>query len=126
MSRLDREARWRTQMAWPEAQAALEAFVRKEGMKVEERAEGRLTLYQGSQWKMRLLGGWFINPRNIPKRVTVTLTPDDGHVYVLMEMSEAVGIGLLDPLFKERITQGFQQLELALAQHLPQHLPAYE
>lgn len=121
MSRLDRETRWQSHIPLADALTAAEAFATDEGMQVEDRGPGRLVLYQGSQWKMRLLGGWFVSPRTIPKRLVLTLEPCEVGVAVRMELSEAVGFGILDDLFKQRINQSFDLLQAALAQRLPPH-----
>lgn len=52
--------------------------------KVEGRERDRLEARQGSQATMRLLGGWFVNPTKLPKRLAaeraeggMTITIDD-------------------------------------------------
>lgn len=122
MSRLARDVRWQSRIPLADALTAAEAFAAVEGMKVEDHGPGRLVLYQGSKWKMRLLGGWFVSPHAIPKRLILTLERCEVGVAVRMELSEAVGFGILDDLFKQRINQSFDLLQSVLAQRLPPHL----
>lgn len=94
----------------PAATDAVADELRQQGWKVEEVGSG-LTAQQGSQLRMRALGGWFVKAAHLPKKLSAE--PDGGGTSIRVE--DTFGVGLSDPRMKKRYAKAFQELESSLA-----------
>lgn len=77
-------------------------FLLDEGMEIVDEEPDRVEVRQGSQMRTRILGGWFVSPRTIPKRATVSLHQTADGVRIEASIEESMGFGLLDPIFKRK------------------------
>lgn len=78
---------------------------------------------QGSEAAMRILGGWFIAPRVLPKAVRVELRAIEGGIHVAASVRETFGFGFLDRRTKRKYEEYFQLWMAALRKVLPAALP---
>lgn len=62
--------------------------------KVEDDQPGALTVYTGSQAKMRLLGGAFIAASSLPTRTTLAIAPSGSGSEVTVTTHDSVGFGV--------------------------------
>lgn len=62
--------------------------------KIEGDEPNRLTVYTGSQVKMRLLGGAFIAESSLPTRTTIELAPSGSGTSVSITSQDSVGLGV--------------------------------
>lgn len=97
-----------TVAAAPEAvRTALAAALRAQGHEVTDAPDGTLAFRGGSQLVTRLLGGWFIPPKYLPRRGSVAVRPDVAGAAVQARFEEDLGFGLLDPIFREKYERSF-------------------
>jgi hypothetical protein len=82
--------------------------------KIEEDAPGRLTVYSGSQVKMRLIGGAFVAGSTLPTRTTLELTPSGAGTDVKVMAEDSVKVGIKTGMkgkyqkWTEQITAGLR------------------
>jgi hypothetical protein len=69
-------------------------------MEVVEELDGKIEVYQGSQMRTRLLGGWFVNARHLPKKAWIRLSATDEGIRVKATIEESLGFGIMDPLLE--------------------------
>ena len=79
------------------------------GWEVEHIGNG-LAATQGSQVQMRVLGGWFVNPKKLPKRVTAE--PENTGSAVTGE--DTMGVGIMDAKLEAKYQKAFAELERSL------------
>lgn len=82
-------------------------FLAERGMEVVEDRDGEIEATQGSQLRTRLLGGWFVNARHLPKRARITYRPTEDGVRVKATIEETLGFGLMDPLLEKKYEDWF-------------------
>jgi hypothetical protein len=85
----------------------LKAFLAQKQMTVVQ-LEPALEVTQGSQLVTRLLGGWFVNPKQLPRRAEIRLSPAEGGARVEVLIEETLGFGYLDGNMKARYESYFQ------------------
>ncbi|MEQ8789214.1 MAG: hypothetical protein RIC55_23070 [Pirellulaceae bacterium] len=119
MARAELESRWITRCNTDEIARFLERFCGRHRVKVVGRREGELVGKQGSQWKTRLLGGWFVNPADFPKRITIHYQPRGADCEVHVRMEETMGLGILDAHFKGRYESYFNEWMEQLQYSIP-------
>jgi hypothetical protein len=91
--------------------AAIDEVLNRHGLAIQSRGEGALRVSGGSGIKMRLLGGWFVNPRTLPKVGTITrVGADSGQLEVTMHLEESMGFGVLDRKLARRYGEAFEQV----------------
>jgi hypothetical protein len=82
--------------------------------KIEGDEPNRLTVYTGSQAKMRLIGGAFIADSSLPTRTTIELTPSGTGTSVSVTAQDSVGLGVKTGMkgkyerWTEQITAGLR------------------
>ena len=122
MSRAELRNEWLTNISLEEGKTIAELFCNQNGMRIDYvnyTEVLNIVASQGSQWKTRLLGGWFINPVNFPKRASVVLQAVEGGTQVAAQIEETLGFGILDPHFKSKYEAYFHQWMNDLAVALP-------
>jgi hypothetical protein len=79
-------------------------------LKLEESAgDTEAVLRGGSQLRTRLLGGWFIAPEHLPKRVQVSAAPGSSSLDVRVE--DALGsVAVRDRRFKARYEKAAESI----------------
>jgi hypothetical protein len=120
MSRAELRNEWLTNISLEEGKTIAELFCNQNGMRIDYvnyTEVLNIVASQGSQWKTRLLGGWFINPVNFPKKASVVLQLAEGGTHVAAQIEETFGLGIIDPHFKSKYVTYFHQWmdELAIA-----------
>jgi hypothetical protein len=78
------------------------AFLDECEMEVTGERDGEVEADQGSQLRTRLLGGWFVNARHLPKRVRITYRETEDGVRVRATIEETLGFGFMDPLLEQK------------------------
>ena len=122
MSRAELRNGWFTNISLEKGKSIAELFCNQNGMRIDRVNSGEvveIVASQGSQLKTRLLGGWFINPVNFPKRAIVLLQVAEGGTHVAAQIEETLGFGILDPHFKSKYETYFHQWMDDLAVALP-------
>ncbi len=71
-------------------------------MRIRADVDGAIEAQQGSQFLTRLIGGWFIGRRWLPKRAVIRVLRDPGGIRIEATIEEKLGFGLLDPKFRRR------------------------
>jgi tetratricopeptide (TPR) repeat protein len=80
-------------------------------IQVRRRTETEIEAHQGSQLATRAIGGWFVNPAQLPKRIHVRCeSGSEESTSVVVRLEETFGIGRLDKRTKQRYRQGFEDL----------------
>lgn len=82
-------------------------FLDAYGMAVVDDENGRIDVKQGSQLRTRLLGGWFVNARHLPKRATIVLRDVEDRVGIRATIEESLGFGLIDPRLEDKYEKFF-------------------
>jgi hypothetical protein len=63
---------------------------------------------QGTQLGTRLLGGWFVPARWLPKKVTVSLSQHNNAAWrVRVHWEDTLGFGIMDPLLRKKYEKFF-------------------
>lgn len=120
MSRAQLRDSWKTNTPIDLARQKLGVFFTQHGMSVVQDHAGRaIEVKQGSQFITRLLGGWFVDPKNFPKRARVCLLPTEQGLTIEAVIEESIGFGFLDSHFKSRYEGYFQFWMNALKSELP-------
>jgi len=99
---------------------AMDQALAQHGIAVSKPGGGTVQLSGGSKIKMRLLGGWFVNPRTLPKVGSITRrTLESQVVEVALHVEEAMGVGVLDRKLARKYEDAFEEVassvEAALA-----------
>jgi hypothetical protein len=100
--------------------AAAEQALARHGIAVSKPGGDTLELSGGSGIKMRLLGGWFVNPKTLPKLGSIRLRSlESGVVEIALHVEEAMGFGVLDRKLAGKYQETFEEVasdvEAALA-----------
>jgi hypothetical protein len=90
------------------------------GLKLEgEPSESAAVLRGGNQLKTRLLGGWFINPEALPKRVQILVASEPDGQRVHVRIDDTLGpIPVRDKKFGRRYEMAAQSIFAAVEQAL--------
>ncbi|TKJ28911.1 MAG: hypothetical protein CEE40_10325 [Chloroflexi bacterium B3_Chlor] len=113
---------WVTNIPIADASERLQAFLNQHTMKVVSRQSGEVVEViadQGSQFTARFFGGWLANPASFPKRATIRLRAAHRGVEIEAAIEETLGMGWLDPKFKRRYEDYFEEWIDALKDLLP-------
>jgi hypothetical protein len=62
----------------------------------------------GSGCLTRLIGGWFVGPSTLPKKGTINLVASGDGTQVTVHVEDALGFGLVDPMFAKRFEESFE------------------
>ena len=120
MARAELRDSWTTDASMDVARQVLRVFLLQHRMSVVRDYGGTaVDVKQGSQFITRFLGGWFVNPRNFPKRAVIRFSPYGQLLKVDASIEETLGFGYLDPYFKSRYADYFQFWMNALKDALP-------
>jgi hypothetical protein len=82
--------------------------------RIEEDEPSRLTVYTGSQTKMRLIGGAFVAGSTLPTRTTIEMTPSGSGTSVSVRAEDSVKVGVKTGMkgkyqkWTEQITAGLR------------------
>lgn len=68
----------------------------------------------GSGCLTRLIGGWFVGLRTLPKQGTVTLEPAADGSVVKLHIEDTLGMGIMDGAFRKRFEQSFEEVTAAV------------
>jgi hypothetical protein len=77
-------------------------FLEESEMDVVEDRDGEIEVYQGSQMRTRLLGGWFVNAKYLPKKAWIKYSETEEGIRVKATIEESLGFGLMDPALEAR------------------------
>jgi hypothetical protein len=101
---------WVTDAPIETVKEKLKGFIFHSGMRVTSINPGEIILEQGSQFATRMVGGWLVDLKDLPKRAKIQLAPtEDGKTKIDAAIKEAIGIGFVDPLFANRYNDYFRQ-----------------
>jgi hypothetical protein len=88
---------------------AVRTFVKISGFKIVEEEANEIRVKQGSQFLTRLLGGWFVSPKTLPKAATVIVRQTEDGVRVRALIEETMGFGILDPILADKYRACFER-----------------
>lgn len=118
MARAQLRDSWTTTISIDAARQKLAVFFTNHRMSVVQGTETTVELKQGSQLTTRLLGGWFVDPSNFPKRAEIRLSSSEHGLRIEAMIEEALSFGVLDSHFKSRYENYFQVWMNALKNEL--------
>lgn len=109
MGRVHLNDSWITNTPIDLANEVLRRFLAQQQMTVgQAQAGSEIEARQGSQLITRLLGGWFVNPKQLPKRAEIRLNPTEQGLRIEVFIEETLGLGYLDSIMKARYESYFQ------------------
>jgi hypothetical protein len=86
---------------------------------LECRSQERIVAIGGSQLRSRLFGGYFVDPRRLPVRITIEATPNaDGSSTLAVQVRDRFGIAIRDRALEERYAQA-AEIVRAIAEPSP-------
>ena len=88
----------------------INSFISDHKIKIIQKNNNTIIGRQGSQFITRFLGGWFVSPKHFPKKITFTIKPEKVNTSITIKLEEALGFGLLDPIFKKKYANYFELL----------------
>jgi hypothetical protein len=109
MSRVTVSDRWLVTDSEPQVRKEILAFLNEQKMELVETADGTIEAIQGSQVQTRLIGGWFVHPRVLPKRVRISLRETEQGIDVRARMEETYGFGFMAPMLEQKYKSVFQE-----------------
>lgn len=119
MARAELVDSWITCVTMDEIQSKIRSFFFRNNVMADQIGEKEMGGKQGSQLTTRLLGGWFVNPSNLPKRMSISFRPVEAGVRIEARIEEALGFGVLDRRLKKRYEGYFVQWMEELKKALP-------
>jgi hypothetical protein len=122
---------WVTDAPIETVKEKLKGFIFHYGMRVASIKPDEIILEQGSQIATRMIGGWLVDPKDLPKRARIQLAPaENGGTKIDAAIKEALVVGFIDPLFAGRYNDYFRQWMESLRTLLPsipaENTPAQE
>jgi hypothetical protein len=118
-SRAASKDEWDTRVTEGEAQRRVLSLAAVWGFAAVLEPEG-VALQQGSQLMTRVFGGWFVNPKRLPKRGYVQITPAGNGSHIDVAIYEMLEFALVDPHLKRRYDAFCRNWTSALRTVLPQ------
>jgi hypothetical protein len=82
----------------------IKTFLEQEKTTIIEYSNSIIIAKEGSQFLTRLLGGWFVPAKWLPKKITIIFK--ELEIDFLIE--ETLGFGILDSFFREKYKKSFQ------------------
>lgn len=101
----------------PPDRAALEAALLERGLRIDQNASSESTVVfrGGSQLRTRLLGGYFVSPRNLPVRAELILLANGARAgEVKLRVHDSLGIGVRDRALEKRYAHAATEIERAV------------
>jgi hypothetical protein len=108
MSRVTVSDRWVVDGPERAVRKEILALLDEHGMVPVETDDGTIEATQGSQLRTRLLGGWFVDARHLPKRVRISLRETEEGIVVRARMEETLGFGVMDPILEKKYKTFFE------------------
>jgi hypothetical protein len=109
MARVELKDSWVVDGDIEAVRGALRTFFKISGFKIVEEYGNEIRVKQGSQFLMRLLGGWFVSAATLPKAATVTVRQTEDGVRVRALIEETMGFGILDPILADKYRGFFER-----------------
>lgn len=82
-------------------------FLEDSEMEVVEDRDGEIEVKQGSQMRTRLLGGWFVNAKHLPKKAWIKYRETEEGIRVKATIEESLGFGIMDPALEAKYERFF-------------------
>lgn len=109
MARVELRETWQVKGSVDSARERVLRFLENRKMTVAENAANELQAKQGSQFLTRLLGGWFVTAKWLPKRARIVIERDGDHARIDAVIEESLGLGIMDPILKGKYEKFFVQ-----------------
>jgi len=108
MTRLVLNHKWKTEIATDTIEARIQNIFTKHNIQIGENGPGKITGFQGSQTITENLGGWFVNPAKLPKKLTIQWLALGNEVEILVKLEERLE-GDFEDQYEKRYADFFEE-----------------